>query len=199
MYKRAGYKLLADEIVLDCNIISSKQQNTAKQLKTPTAPSSEEKMWRGFRTTRGVGRTSAVSQRGRGGPTTTPLEKLRKNSPFTSPVLAPQPSPSSTCVLQPRRHTALTNFSCRLDTSLFHMKLVLYVSPPLSAGSHPPPKTGYPTLLLLLPLPSPPTPLPCNPSPRHTKRSQMILNPFQSFTKINIHNHFNYYYSYIVQ
>ena len=64
----AGYKLLADEIVLDCNIISSKQQSTAKQLRTPTAPSSEEKMWRDFRTTRGLGRTSAVSQRGRGGP-----------------------------------------------------------------------------------------------------------------------------------
>ena len=64
----AGYKLLADEIVLDCNIISSKQQSTAKQLRTTIAPPSEEKMWRGFRTTRGFGRTSAVPQRDRGGP-----------------------------------------------------------------------------------------------------------------------------------
>ena len=47
----AGYRLLAEEIVLDCNIISSKQQSTAKQLRTPTASPSEEKMWRGFRTT----------------------------------------------------------------------------------------------------------------------------------------------------
>ena len=30
-----GYKLLADEIILDCKIISSKQQSTAKQLRTP--------------------------------------------------------------------------------------------------------------------------------------------------------------------
>ena len=64
----AGYRLLAEEIVLDCNIISSKQQSSAKQLRTPNAPPSEEKMWRGFRTTRGVGRTSAVLQQGRGGP-----------------------------------------------------------------------------------------------------------------------------------
>ena len=64
----AGYRLLAEEIVLDCNIISSKQQSTAKQLRTPTASPSEEKMWRGFRTTRGFGRTSVVPQRGRGGP-----------------------------------------------------------------------------------------------------------------------------------
>ena len=63
-----GYRLLAEKIVLDCNNISSKQQNTAKQLRITTAPPSEEKMWRGFRTTRGVGRTSAVPQRGRGGP-----------------------------------------------------------------------------------------------------------------------------------
>ena len=47
----AGYRLLAEEIVLDCDIISSKQQSTAKQLRTPTASPSEEKMWRGFRTT----------------------------------------------------------------------------------------------------------------------------------------------------
>ena len=46
-----GYRLLAEEIVLDCNIISSKQQSTAKQLRTPIASPSEEKMWRGFRTT----------------------------------------------------------------------------------------------------------------------------------------------------
>ena len=113
-------------------------------------------------------------------PATTPNGeiKLRKNSPFPSPVLALQPSPSSTCVLQPRRYTALTKFSCRLDTSLFHMKQVLYVSPPPLAGSHPPPKTDYPTLLLLPSLPSPRTPLPRNTSPRHTKHSQMILNPF---------------------
>ena len=64
----AGYKLLAEEILLDCNIISSKQQNTAKQLRTAIPPPSEEKMWRGFKTTRGFGRTSAVPQRGRGGP-----------------------------------------------------------------------------------------------------------------------------------
>ena len=64
----AGYRLLAEEIAVNCNIISSKQQSSAKQLRTPTAPPSEEKMWRGFRTTRGVGRTSAVPQRGRGGP-----------------------------------------------------------------------------------------------------------------------------------
>ena len=64
----AGYRLLAEEIVLDCNIISSKQQSTAKQLRTTLAPPSEEKMWRGFKTTRGFGRTSAVPQRGRGGP-----------------------------------------------------------------------------------------------------------------------------------
>ena len=44
----AGYRLLAEEIVLDCNIISSKQQSSAKQLRTPTTPPSEEKMWRGF-------------------------------------------------------------------------------------------------------------------------------------------------------
>ena len=64
----AGYRLLAEEIVLDCNIISSKQQSTAKQLRTTIAPPSEEKMWRGFRTTRGVRRTLAVPQQGRGGP-----------------------------------------------------------------------------------------------------------------------------------
>ena len=64
----AGYRQLAEEIVLDCNIISSKQQSSAKQLMSTTAPPSEEKMWRGFRTTRGVGRTSAAPQRGRGGP-----------------------------------------------------------------------------------------------------------------------------------
>ena len=40
----AGYRLLAEEIVLDCNIILSKQQSTAKQLRNTTAPPSEEKM-----------------------------------------------------------------------------------------------------------------------------------------------------------
>ena len=39
-----GYRLLAEEIVLDCNIILSKQQSTAKQLRNTTAPPSEEKM-----------------------------------------------------------------------------------------------------------------------------------------------------------
>ena len=71
----AGYRLLAEEIVLDCNIISSKQQSTAKQLRNITAPPSEEKMWRGFRTTRGIGRTSAAPQRGRGGPRHRPYQR----------------------------------------------------------------------------------------------------------------------------
>ena len=64
----AGYRQLSEEIVLDCNIISSKQQSSAKQLRSTTASPGEEKMWQGFRTTRGVGRTSAAPQRGRGGP-----------------------------------------------------------------------------------------------------------------------------------
>ena len=63
----AGYRLLAEEIVLDCNTISAKQQINAKQAASKPPPPSEEKVWQGFRTTRGVGRTSAVPQRGRGG------------------------------------------------------------------------------------------------------------------------------------
>ena len=64
----AGYRQLAEEIVLDFNIISSKQQSSAKHLRSTPSPPSEEKMWRGFRTTRGIGKTSAAPQRGRGGP-----------------------------------------------------------------------------------------------------------------------------------
>ena len=63
----AGYRQLAEEIALDCNIISSKQQSSAKHLRSTTAPPSEERMWRGFRTTRCIGKTSAAPQRGRGG------------------------------------------------------------------------------------------------------------------------------------
>ena len=62
----AGYKLLAEELVMDCNIISAKQ-NSAKHAEPKPTPPCEEKMWRGFRTTRGVGRTSSAPQRGRGG------------------------------------------------------------------------------------------------------------------------------------
>ena len=64
----AGYRQLAEEIVLDFNIISSKQQSSAKHLRSTPAPPSEEKIWRGFRTTRGIGKTSAAPQRSRGGP-----------------------------------------------------------------------------------------------------------------------------------
>ena len=71
----AGYRQLAEEIVLDCNIISSKQQSSAKHLRFTTAPPSEEKMWRGFRTTRGIGKTSAAPQWGRGGPRHHPFQR----------------------------------------------------------------------------------------------------------------------------
>ena len=59
----SGYKLLADELLLDCNTVAARQHFVIKQSKATTILPSEEKSWRGFRTTRGVGRTSPQTAR----------------------------------------------------------------------------------------------------------------------------------------
>ena len=108
----AGYRLLAEEIVLDCNTISAKQQATAKQAEFKPPPPCEEKTWWGFRTTRGIGRTSAVPQRGRGGYRHHPTKEIKENAPFSpfsssfpffaSYASSPPPLHSvPTCVLLP--------------------------------------------------------------------------------------------------
>ena len=63
-----GYKLLAEELLLDCNSLAAKQHSAVKQTKAATStPPSEEKFWRGFSTTQGVGRTSTTATFRRGG------------------------------------------------------------------------------------------------------------------------------------
>ena len=62
-----GYKLLVEELLMDCNIVAAKQHSAMKQSKAATVLPSEEISWRGFRTTRGIRRTSTQTARGRGG------------------------------------------------------------------------------------------------------------------------------------
>ena len=62
-----GYKLLVKELLLDCNMVTAKQHSAMKQSKAATVLPSEEISWRGFRTTRGIRRTSTQTARGRGG------------------------------------------------------------------------------------------------------------------------------------